>query len=74
MLVLSRKKDEKIIIDDKIKVTVLAIEGNQVQIGIDAPQDIEIYREELYRKIEEENREATGKRKDLSKLKGLTID
>ena len=58
MLVLSRKEGEKIIIDDNIEVTVLESENGQVQLGIDAPQSIEIHREEVYRKIEKENREA----------------
>ena len=58
MLVLSRKEGEKIIIDDNIEVTVLESENGQVQLGIDAPKSIEIHREEVYRRIEEENIEA----------------
>ena len=60
MLVLSRKEGEKIIIDDNIEVTVLEAENGKVQIGIDAPKSIEIHREEVYRRIEEENIEAAG--------------
>ena len=47
MLVLSRKQNQKIIIDDNITITVCRIEGDRVQIGIDAPRDILIRREEL---------------------------
>ena len=58
MLVLTRKKDEKIIIDDDIVITVVEMDNNTVKIGIDAPEDIEIHREEIYRQIENENRKA----------------
>lgn len=47
MLVLGRKARESILIDDAIKVTILAIEGNQVRVGIEAPSDVPIRREEL---------------------------
>ncbi len=74
MLVLTRKIDEKIIIDGKIKITVLEVENGQVQLGIEAPEDVEIHREEVYKKIEEENVQAAGKEGvDLSKLKDLKL-
>lgn len=47
MLVLSRKENERIVIDNRIQITVLRIEGNCVRIGIDAPQDVAILRSEL---------------------------
>ncbi|MBF8437857.1 carbon storage regulator CsrA [Halanaerobiaceae bacterium Z-7014] len=72
MLVLTRKKGEKIIIDDNIELTVVEIEGNKVKLGIDAPKSIEIHREEVYRRIEEENKEAASS-KDLSRLGNLVI-
>ena len=72
MLVLTRKKGEKIIIDDNIEITVVEIEGNKVKVGIDAPKSIEIHREEVYRRIEEENKEAASS-KDLSRLGNLVI-
>ena len=72
MLVLSRKKGEKIIIDDNIELTVVEIEGNKVKLGIDAPKSIEVHREEVYRRIEEENKEAASS-KDLSRLGNLVI-
>ncbi len=73
MLVLTRKKDEKIIIDDNIEVTVVSIDGNQVQLGIDAPRSIEIHREEVYERIREENLQA-AKASGLEQLGDLTIE
>ncbi len=72
MLVLTRKKGEKIIIDDNIELVVVEIEGNKVKLGIEAPRSIEIHREEVYRKIKEENLEAASS-KDLSRLGNLVI-
>jgi carbon storage regulator len=56
MLILTRKKDESIIIGDNIKIKVVELDNNRVQIGIDAPEAITIYREEIYQQIQEENR------------------
>ncbi|WP_127549079.1 MULTISPECIES: carbon storage regulator CsrA [Paenibacillus] len=58
MLVLSRKKGESIIIQDQIEITVLAVEGDTVRIGISAPKHIDIYRQEIYASIQEANRES----------------
>ena len=55
MLVLSRRLGETLIIGDEIKVTVLGISGNQVRVGIDAPKNISVHREEVYLRIREEN-------------------
>ena len=54
MLVLSRKAEESMFIGDDIKTTVLDIRGGQVRIGITAPQDIKIHREEVYQRIAQE--------------------
>ena len=51
MLVLSRKADESMYIGDNIKITVLDIRGGQVRIGITAPDDVKIHREEVYNRI-----------------------
>ncbi|MDA3851269.1 MAG: carbon storage regulator CsrA [Spirochaetaceae bacterium] len=58
MLILSRKKDEIIIIDDKIEISVVDIKGDQVKLGIKAPDSIKIYRQEVYNAIQEENKAA----------------
>lgn len=58
MLVLTRKKDESIIIGDDVKITVVEVRGDQVKIGIDAPRSIPVHREEVYKEIQEENRRA----------------
>lgn len=58
MLILTRKPGESIYIGDKIIITVSEIKGNQVRIGIKAPPDMRIFREEIYRQILEENKQA----------------
>ncbi len=55
MLVLTRKKGEKIVIGDNIVLTVVDIKGDQIQLGIEAPRDIPVHREEVYKEIQEEN-------------------
>lgn len=51
MLILTRKENEKVMIGDDIEVKVLEIRGNQISIGITAPKDVGVYREEIYNKI-----------------------
>lgn len=58
MLALSRKKQEALIINNDIEVTILDIKGDQVKIGISAPKDVSIYRKEVYLQIQESNKEA----------------
>lgn len=58
MLILTRKPGESIYIGDHVKVTVVEIKGNQIRVGIDAPTELRIYREEIYLQILEENRRA----------------
>ena len=53
MLVLSRRADESLFIGDDIKITVLDIRGEQVRIGITAPESIKVHREEVYNRIQE---------------------
>ena len=59
MLVLKRKTGEAIQIGDDIELTILAIEGDQVKLGIHAPRQIDIHRKEVYLSIQEENTEAS---------------
>ena len=59
MLVLTRKPSESIIIGNEIEITVLAIEGEQIKLGINAPKNVEIHRKEVYLSIQQENNEAT---------------
>lgn len=51
MLILTRRVGETIVIDDDIRVTVLGVKGNQLRLGIEAPTDIEVHREEIYDRI-----------------------
>ncbi len=54
MLILTRRVAETLIVGDDVRVTVLAVKGNQVRIGIDAPMDVDVHREEIYQRIERE--------------------
>lgn len=58
MLVLTRKLGEGIVIDDDVTITIVEMKGGNVRIGIDAPRSKKIYRQEVYDRIVEENREA----------------
>lgn len=58
MLVLTRKIGESINIGNDVKVTIISLEGGQVRLGIEAPRDVIVHREEVYAKILEENRQA----------------
>jgi carbon storage regulator len=58
MLVLARKVNETIIIDDTIEVSVVDIKGDQVKLGIKAPKSVKVYRQEVYLAIQEENKQA----------------
>jgi len=51
VLILTRRVGESIKIDNKITVTILGIKGNQIRLGVDAPKDISVHREEIYERI-----------------------
>ena len=58
MLALSRKKNEAIILNNNIEITILEIKGEQVKLGITAPKEVPVYRKEVYLQIQNENKEA----------------
>jgi len=60
MLVLSRHRDESIIIGDDVVVTIVDIRGDKVRLGIQAPQDIPVHRQEVYEAIKRENEKSAG--------------
>ena len=59
MLILTRKPGESLFIGESVKITIMEIKGNQIRIGIDAPKELRIYREEIYLQIMEENKMAS---------------
>ena len=79
MLILTRKPGESLYIGDAVKITIVEIKGNQIRVGIDAPRELRIYREEIYLQIQAENTAAAGVGEQglealaqFSKFKGLT--
>src|SRR2546429_971443 len=73
MLVLSRQRDQAIMIGDDIEVTVVDIRGDKVRLGINAPKSISVHRKEVYEAIRRENREAARvKPEDLSGIGKIT--
>lgn len=65
MLVLTRKKNEGIMLNDDIEITILEIHGDQVKVGIKAPKEVGIFRKEIIVKIEDENKKAIQGNIDL---------
>lgn len=59
MLILTRKYGESLTIGDDITVTILGIKGNQVRIGVIAPKNVPVHREEIYKRIQEQNASAS---------------
>ena len=62
MLILTRRVGESLMIGDDVNVTVLGIKGNQVRIGVDAPKEIAVHREEIYQRIQQEQEQDGSER------------
>jgi len=72
MLILSRKLGESIVIDGRIHVTVMRVEGDVVKLGIAAPSEVPVHRKEVYEEIQRSNQQAlTKQRTPLPKLAGV---
>jgi carbon storage regulator len=76
MLVLTRKRNESIVIGDDIEVSVLSVSGEKVRIGIEAPRDVPVFRKELYIEIQQQRLEAgtSGREEVDDALKRLSGD
>ena len=70
MLALTRKKNEAIVINNNIEISILEIKGDQIKIGINAPKEIPVYRREIYLQIQEANK-ASMNADDVEALKNL---
>ncbi len=55
MLILTRRINESLIVGDDVKVTVLSVKGKQIKLGVTAPREIAVHREEIYQRIQQEN-------------------
>ncbi|MTI46802.1 carbon storage regulator CsrA [Sporosalibacterium faouarense] len=71
MLILTRKKEESIVIGENIEIVVVGIEDNKVKLGIKAPKDIDIYRSEIYKEIQEENLKASRTEIKMSNIENI---
>ncbi|MCO4782604.1 MAG: carbon storage regulator CsrA [Candidatus Cloacimonetes bacterium] len=72
MLVLTRKKNQKIMIGDDIELTIVDIKNEQIKLGVSAPRHVKVFRKEVYDAIQEENRVATQSDISQEKLKTLS--
>ena len=61
MLILTRRVGEALMVGDSTKIVVLGVKGSQIRLGINAPKDIKVHREEIYEKINEESSETAAK-------------
>ncbi len=74
MLVLTRKRNQSIMVNDNIELTIIDIQGDQVRVGIKAPKDVKVFRKEVYVEMTQENKEASNVTMDaLSLLKNAIL-
>jgi carbon storage regulator len=73
MLVLSRQRDESIIIGDNIVITVVDVRGDKVRLGIEAPREVSVHRREVYEAIQRENQQAAQIRPDEARRIGQSL-
>ena len=66
MLILTRKLDESLMVGDEITLTVLGVKGNQVRIGIDAPREVTVHREEIYKRVKDGEKSSKPKEQSVS--------
>ncbi len=73
MLALSRKKNEALVINNNVEITILEVKGDQVKVGIEAPREIPIYRKEVYLQIQEANKASSDVSGTVDALKNLGL-
>jgi carbon storage regulator len=73
MLVLTRKKGQSLVIGRDIRVVVVEVSGDFVRLGIEAPPEVAVFREEIYRDVQEENRAAMASLGALKEIKGQSV-
>ncbi len=66
MLILTRRVGETVMIGDDVAVTILGVKGNQVRVGVNAPKEVSVHREEIYERIKREEQAGTAPRRSAS--------